>query len=47
MNSRNLFLIVLEDANSRSGCQLGQVRALLQKTDFLLYPRMVEGAREL
>ena len=31
----------------RSGCQLGQMRAVFQVTDFLLYPHMVEGVRDL
>lgn len=47
INNRNFFLIVLKAGSPRSACQHGQVRALFQVADFLLYVHMAEGAQDL
>lgn len=42
----NLFLIVLEAGNLRSGYEYGWASIILWVKDFLLYPRSMEGERE-
>lgn len=42
----NAFLTALEAGSSRSMCQHGPVRTLVQVTEFSLCPHVVEGARE-
>ena len=43
INSRYLFLTVLEAGSLRSVCQHGRVRGFFQVADFYLYPHMGRG----
>lgn len=47
INNTSIFPTVLEAVILRSGCHRGQMKALFQMVNFLPYPQVLEGAKDL